>query len=110
MVLTAMPRDVRSRFVVVDGIRTHYLEAGDGFPVALLHSGEYGASAELSWEHNIGALAGHFRVVAPDWLGFGQAERFNLDAVEFLTRCLKDRDRASPRAGLPRTSTQDRSV
>ena len=40
MVLTAMPRDVRSRFVVVDGIRTHYLEAGDGFPVVLLHSGE----------------------------------------------------------------------
>jgi pimeloyl-ACP methyl ester carboxylesterase len=29
---------VHSRYVSVDGIRTHYLEAGDGRPVVLLHS------------------------------------------------------------------------
>jgi pimeloyl-ACP methyl ester carboxylesterase len=70
-----MSADVRSRFLVVDGIRTHYLECGDGYPVVLVHSGEYGASAELSWEYNIDALARHFRVVAPDWLGFGQTDK-----------------------------------
>jgi pimeloyl-ACP methyl ester carboxylesterase len=70
-----MSPDVRSRFLVVDGIRTHYLESGDGYPVVLVHSGEYGASAELSWEYNIDAFARHFRVIAPDWLGFGQTDK-----------------------------------
>jgi 2-hydroxymuconate-semialdehyde hydrolase len=73
--MTAMSSDVRSRFVLVDGIRTHYLECGEGYPVVLVHSGEYGASAELSWEYNIDALAAHFRVIAPDWLGFGQTDK-----------------------------------
>src|ERR1700761_7037893 len=64
-----------SRFVIVDGLRTHYLEAGSGPTVVLLHSGEFGACAELSWEFNIEALARHFHVLAPDWLGFGQSAK-----------------------------------
>ena len=66
---------VHSRYVMVDGVRTHYLEAGDGPAVVLLHSGEFGGCAELSWEFNIVALAGHFRVLAPDWLGFGRTDK-----------------------------------
>jgi 2-hydroxymuconate-semialdehyde hydrolase len=66
---------VRSRFVDVGGIRTHYLEAGEGPALVLLHSGEFGASAELTWERNLDALAEHFRVVAPDWLGFGDTDK-----------------------------------
>jgi 2-hydroxymuconate-semialdehyde hydrolase len=64
-----------SRFLTVGGIRTHYLEAGDGPVLVLLHSGEFGASAELTWERNIPALSEHFRVVAPDWLGFGETDK-----------------------------------
>ena len=67
--------DIRSRYVDVDGIRTHYLEAGDGPTVVLLHSGEFGGCAEISWKLNIPALAKHFRVVAPDWLGFGLTDK-----------------------------------
>ncbi len=66
---------VHSRYVSVDGIRTHYLEAGAGRPVVLLHSGEFGGCAEISWEFVIPALAGHYRVVAPDWLGFGRTDK-----------------------------------
>jgi pimeloyl-ACP methyl ester carboxylesterase len=66
---------VRSRFVNIGGIRTHYLDAGDGPTVVLLHSGEFGGSAELCWEFNIATLARHFRVIAPDWLGFGQTDK-----------------------------------
>jgi len=66
---------VASRFVNVGGIRTHYLEAGDGPVLVLLHSGEFGASAELTWERNIPALAERFRVVAPDWLGYGETDK-----------------------------------
>src|SRR5579859_7458138 len=65
----------RSRFIDVDGMRTHYLEAGEGYPLVLLHSGEFGACAELSWEYLIPSLARHFRVIAPDWLGFGQTAK-----------------------------------
>jgi 2-hydroxymuconate-semialdehyde hydrolase len=81
--------EVRSRFVDVGGIRTHYLEAGDGRrTVVLLHSGEFGASAELCWEHNISAFAAHFRVVAPDWLGFGQTDKLH-DFVSKTDRMLR---------------------
>ena len=66
---------VATRFVNVGGIRTHYLEAGDGPVLVLFHSGEFGASAELTWEHNIPALAERFRVIAPDWLGFGETDK-----------------------------------
>ncbi|MFE7277356.1 alpha/beta fold hydrolase [Streptomyces sp. NPDC057623] len=66
------------RFVDVGGIRTHYLEAGDGpRTVVLLHSGEFGGGAELCWEYNIAAFAEHFRVVAPDWLGFGETDKLH---------------------------------
>ena len=66
---------IDSRHILVDGMRTHYLEAGRGFPVVLLHSGEFGGCAELSWEFTIPALARHFHVIAPDWLGFGESAK-----------------------------------
>ncbi|CDO06182.1 alpha/beta hydrolase [Mycolicibacterium cosmeticum] len=61
--------------ISVDGLVTGYLEAGTGDPVVLLHGGEFGASAELGWEHTIGALARHHRVLAPDMLGFGASAK-----------------------------------
>jgi pimeloyl-ACP methyl ester carboxylesterase len=76
---------VASRFVDVEGMRTHYLEAGSGFPVVLLHSGEFGGCAELSWEFNLPALAEHFQVIAPDWLGFGESAKiFSFDDMVSL--------------------------
>ncbi len=71
---------VHSRMIVAGGLRTHFLEAGEGFPVILLHSGEFGGSAELSWERTIAPLAKRFRVIAPDWAGFGRTEKaFSFD-------------------------------
>jgi pimeloyl-ACP methyl ester carboxylesterase len=67
-------RSWRDEYVVVDGIRTHYLAAGEGTPLVLLHSGEFGATAELSWEYLVGDLAKRHRVIAPDWLGFGETD------------------------------------
>jgi pimeloyl-ACP methyl ester carboxylesterase len=66
------------KFITIDGINTHYLEAGErgGAPtVLLLHSAEFGGAAELSWEFNIDALAEHFHVLAPDHLGFGRTDK-----------------------------------
>lgn len=63
------------RTLVVDGAVTSYLEAGTGEPVVLLHGGEFGGCAEIAWEHTIGALAAHHRVLAPDMLGYGHSAK-----------------------------------
>jgi len=61
--------------ILVDGLTTGYLEAGQGDPVVLLHGGEFGISADIGWEHNIAALAERYRVLALDMLGFGQSAK-----------------------------------
>lgn len=67
-------------FISIDGIKTHYLEAGTQHrgrrpTVLLLHSAEFGGAAELSWEYNIDVLAAHYHVLAPDHLGFGRTDK-----------------------------------
>src|SRR5918992_1506636 len=63
------------RTIRVGDIKTHFLEAGSGPDLLLLHGGEYGASAEITWKHSIEALARQFHVVAPDILGWGETEK-----------------------------------
>lgn len=60
-----------SRRARVAGIDTHWLEAGEGHPVILLHG--LGASS-YSWRGVLPALAARFRVIAPDLPGFGRSE------------------------------------
>ena len=66
---------VERRTVIVDGMTTSFLEAGTGSPLVLLHGGEFGASAEFGWERNIAALAEHYRVIAPDQIGYGETAK-----------------------------------
>lgn len=80
--------DVASRQVVVDGVRCHYLDAGDGPPLILLH-GTAIDSARLSYGPSIPQLAQHHRVLALDWPGYGRSElpRVDMtigDSVELL--------------------------
>jgi pimeloyl-ACP methyl ester carboxylesterase len=80
-----------SNFISVDGIRTHYLEAGtrgSGPTVLLLHSAEFGGAAEISWEHNIDAIAEHFHVLAPDHVGFGRTDKLFDFGSQFDRRIL----------------------
>jgi pimeloyl-ACP methyl ester carboxylesterase len=58
------------REIVVDGVRLHYVEAGQGPTLVLLH----GLSAtHANWELTIPAFAHRWRVVAPDLPGHGQS-------------------------------------
>lgn len=66
---------IARKTILVDGLTTGYLEAGQGDPVVLLHGGEFGIGAEIGWEHNIAALAAHHRVLALDMLGFGESAK-----------------------------------
>jgi pimeloyl-ACP methyl ester carboxylesterase len=62
-----------SRFTSTNGIRMHYVEAGTGPLVLLLHGFP---ESWYSWRHQLGALAdAGFRVVAPDLRGYGQTEQ-----------------------------------
>jgi 2-hydroxymuconate-semialdehyde hydrolase len=56
----------------VDGIATHYHDAGSGRPALLLHGSGPGVSAWANWRLVIPELAQHFRVIAPDQIGFNQ--------------------------------------
>ena len=87
-----LPPAVQSRYVQVGPIRAHYLEAGAGEPVVLMHSAEFGGRAEFSWRYNISALAEHFHVLAPDMLGFGHTDKiYNFtDPAGFRIRFIRD--------------------
>jgi pimeloyl-ACP methyl ester carboxylesterase len=56
----------------VNGYRAHYLKAGVGPPVVLLHGG---ASDSRDWLYTMTALSPRYTLYAPDLLGFGQNER-----------------------------------
>ena len=69
-------------FVDVSGRRLHYLRAGYGLPLVLLHSN--GASAH-EFEHVVGPLAKRASVHCVDYPGFGDSEalpgRFSIEAT-----------------------------
>jgi pimeloyl-ACP methyl ester carboxylesterase len=67
---TAMSNYLRSRFVLANGVRTHYSEAGDDGPVIVaLHGGGAGSSGAAGMGLLMEKLADEFRVVAPDSVG-----------------------------------------
>ncbi|MBI2756846.1 MAG: alpha/beta fold hydrolase [Chloroflexi bacterium] len=59
------------KFVQVGDYNTRYLEAGEGEPVLLLHPACPGAHGAVEYRSTIGPLSEHFRVLAPDLIGFG---------------------------------------
>jgi pimeloyl-ACP methyl ester carboxylesterase len=58
-----------------NGIKTNYLEAGQGDPVVLIHGSGPGVTSYANWRLVLPALAENFRVLAPDMVGFGFSER-----------------------------------
>src|SRR5437016_7771828 len=60
------------RMVETNGIRLHCAVDGEGPLVVLLHGFP---ESWYSWRHQIGALARHFRVVAPDMRGYNQSDK-----------------------------------
>lgn len=67
---------LRSRYVIANGVRTHYTEAGDNGPVVVaLHGGGAGSSGDAGMGGLLPELAPYFRVVAIDGIGgFGYTD------------------------------------
>src|SRR5262245_4420145 len=62
------PAAIASRFAEVNGVKIHYLIAGSGDPVLLLHG--YAQTGHM-WLPLIPLLAKTHTVIAPDLRGFG---------------------------------------
>jgi pimeloyl-ACP methyl ester carboxylesterase len=63
---------IRSRFANADGVRLHYLAAGSGDPVILLHG--YAETSHM-WLPLIAELAGTHTMIAPDLRGAGESAK-----------------------------------
>ena len=61
-------------YVDAGGLRTFYLEKGEGPPIVLMHGSSVAIDARVTWFKNIDALAIHFRVIAFDQPGFGHTD------------------------------------
>jgi len=64
--------DFAPHYAEFEGMRVHYVDEGSGDPVLLLHG-------EPTWSYlyrkMIPPLAARFRVIAPDYLGFGRSDK-----------------------------------
>jgi pimeloyl-ACP methyl ester carboxylesterase len=73
---------VHHRYATVDGHRLFYREAGnDAAPVLVLLHG-FPTSSHM-FRHLIPALAGEYRVIAPDLLGFGLSDAPSVDTFDY---------------------------
>jgi pimeloyl-ACP methyl ester carboxylesterase len=61
--------------VVANGIKTNYLEDGNGTPVVFVHGSGPGVTAYANWRLVMPGLASHYRTLAPDMVGFGYTDR-----------------------------------
>ena len=67
----AADETIVSRTAEIDGIKLHYMTAGQGTPLILLHG--Y-AETSLMWKPIIPVLAERFTVIAPDLPGIGDSD------------------------------------
>src|SRR5580700_8081380 len=65
-----MSNPIVSRTVKIDGVKLHYLTAGHGTPLILLHG--YAETSRM-WRPIMPALAKRFTVIAPDLPGIGES-------------------------------------
>jgi pimeloyl-ACP methyl ester carboxylesterase len=77
MALTGYPVPVTDHTVRANGIDLHYVEAGEGIPLILLHGGAASNSPlwvnhPAGWPRYLDLFAQHFRVILPDTRGHGR--------------------------------------
>lgn len=63
-----------SHFADLDGTKVHYHQLGTGPALMLLHGSGPGASGWSNYSRNVESLAKHFRLIVPDYPGFGRSD------------------------------------
>ena len=61
--------DIEEKYIVVEGIRTRFVQAGSGEPLILVH----GIGGPLMWKRVVKPLSQYFQVVVVDLPGFGES-------------------------------------
>jgi pimeloyl-ACP methyl ester carboxylesterase len=89
-VTAAREEAIASRTVEIDGARLHYMTAGHGAPLILLHG--Y-AETSLMWKPIIPALATRFTVIAPDLPGIGDSD-IPADGLDMKSAAIRIHDLA----------------
>lgn len=64
---------VKEEWAEAGTVKTHYLSAGKGDPVILIHG--HSVTGAITWGSVISSLSPYFRVVAPDVVGYGESEK-----------------------------------
>jgi haloacetate dehalogenase len=64
--------EIKHHTAHANGIRQHYLDAGSGAPVVLLHGFP---ETSYAWRYQIPELAKSYRVIAPDLRGYGATDK-----------------------------------
>src|ERR1700733_5836954 len=62
------------RYVKLSKFRVHFVEAGAGPVVVLLHGSGPGATGSTNFSPNIAPLSSRFRVIAVDMPGWGESD------------------------------------
>ena len=69
-----MKKTYRHSWIDVDSVNTHYIEAGKGEPLILIHGGGAGSSGEANYGDIVGQLGEEYHTIAPDIIGFGYTD------------------------------------
>jgi pimeloyl-ACP methyl ester carboxylesterase len=70
--LATQDAESSDKWTTVYGLKIHYLDAGSGPAVILLH----GLGGDVSnWAQTIGPLSKKYRVIVPDQVGFGKSDK-----------------------------------
>jgi pimeloyl-ACP methyl ester carboxylesterase len=86
----AQDQAISSRVVEIDGAKLHYMTAGHGTPLILLHG--Y-AETSLMWKPIIPTLAERFTVIAPDLPGIGDSD-IPADGLDMKSAAIRIHDLA----------------
>lgn len=80
------------RFIDAGGLQTNYHDLGSGEPVICLHGSGAGVTGYENWHGIMPALAQHYRMLAPDVVGFGFTQRPTTEAytIKVWTRHILD--------------------
>jgi pimeloyl-ACP methyl ester carboxylesterase len=90
--LLQTPPGVTDKWATIFGMKIHYLEAGSGPAVILLHG--LGGDAS-NWAPNIVPFSKNYRVIVPDQIGFGRSDKPLINyrvatLVDFLDGFMKE--------------------
>jgi len=74
---------MNGKSVQVGARSIHYVEAGSGEPLVLIHGGGPGASGVSNYRRNVTALSARYRLIIPDLPGYGRSDKAPIEGPRY---------------------------